>query len=356
MNTDEIRINGQILHSDEIQKKLKTENHTDWEKGIYHFILNWFDASDFILQQTSGSTGVPKEIRLKKSTMMASAQKTIDFFQLKPNNTAWLCLPIDYIAGKMMVVRAIVGQLNLIISEPKGIPQIPAQVVDFTAMVPLQVQKLLEAKTNFHSIRQLIIGGASTNNSLLMNIQQVPSEVYATYGMTETCSHIALQRLNGPNPDKHFKILAGISISINEENCLVIHYPEIAANPIETNDVAELLSEEEFIIRGRADNVINSGGIKISPETLEKEISEFIMRDCLIIPLEDDLLGQKMVLVLEKNNEVANNEELLQKIKNIAGKHRTPTSVYYLDEFPRNASMKIDRKEVMKQIVQPKNE
>lgn len=353
MDTEKIKINGQILHPDDIQLKLKTENLPEWEKDIFEFILNWFNNSDFILQQTSGSTGTPKELKLKKTAMIASAHKTIHFFNLKTNDTAWLCLPIAYIAGKMMVVRAIIGQLNLIITEPEGTPQIPNREIDFTAMVPLQVQKLIDANASFKPIQKLIIGGAPTHALLLEKLQHLSTQVYATYGMSETCSHIALQRINGSAPDEYFRLLPGISISTNSENCLTITAPGIVDEPIQTNDVAELLSENMFKIIGRADHVINSGGIKIWPEQLEKAISALIHLECLIVPLDDILLGQKTVLVLESKDKVPEPEELLLKIKNTLGKHRAPRSVYYLNEFPRTASMKIDRKEVLKKIVQP---
>jgi len=350
MIKDKIQINGQHFKPKDIHEKLKDQTLPDWEKGIYEFILNWFDESDFILQQTSGSTGTPKEIKLKKSAMISSANKTIHFFNLNDNDTAWLCLPIDYIAGKMMVVRALLGRLNLIISEPEGAPKLPAQTIDFTAMVPLQVQKLLESKTSFLPIHKLIIGGAASNNSLLENIQQLPTEVYATYGMTETCSHIALQRLNGPTPDKQFKILDGISISQNDENCLVIHSPELSDKPIETTDLVELVSPSEFKILGRIDNIINTGGLKISPEKLESEISKIIGKECLIVSQNDPLLGQKMVLVLEGKPDNNLSKKILAQIKSIIGKHRSPKTVYLIDKFPRNNALKIDRKKVIKQL------
>ncbi|MFA9392283.1 MAG: AMP-binding protein [Prolixibacteraceae bacterium] len=345
-----IHINGKILHEKDIQQGLISENLSNWEQNIYKFISNWFDESDFILQQTSGSTGMPKEIRLKKSAMSTSALKTINFFNLKENDVVWLCLPIQYIAGKMMVVRAIVGQLNLLLTQPEGKPQLPDQHIEFTAMVPLQLQKLIEAGSNFESIQKLIVGGAAVDSNLIRKIQQLPTAVYATYGMTETCSHIALQKLNGPIADKQFKLLDGISISKNSKNCLMIKAPELLSESIETTDVVEIISDREFRIIGRVDHIINSGGLKISPENLENEISKIINRTCLILPENDDILGQRVVLVLEKSSGKTWSEKNLDQIKQAVGKHRTPKRVYFIDEFPLNQSMKIDRNKVLKQL------
>ena len=351
MYTDKIQINNRFFSLEEIQYKIQNEKLHDWDKGIYEFILNWFSEFDFILQQTSGSTGKPKEIKLKKSAMIASAKRTIRFFGLKENDTSWLCLPINYIAGKMMVVRAIIGSLNLIIAEPEGMPQIPVQEINFTAMVPMQVQNLLNANANFNPIKKLIIGGAATDSTLLEKLQNISTEVYATYGMTETCSHIALQRLNGKHSEKNFKLLPNISIRQNNESCLVIDAPDLSENSIETSDVVEIISDREFKILGRADNIINSGGIKISPEQLENEISKILKKDFLIVPEKDDLLGQKIVLVLEGKKDKSLAEEILNKLKSNLSKHHTPKAVYFINEFPRNASMKIDRKKVIKLLV-----
>jgi O-succinylbenzoic acid--CoA ligase len=345
MNTDIIQINSQIFSTVKIMQMQKNENLQDWEKGIYEFILNWFNDDDFILQKTSGSTGEPKEIKLKKSAMIVSAQNTIHFFNLQPGETAWLCLPIDYIAGKMMVVRAVVGKLNLIISEPSGTPEIPKQSIDFTAMVPLQLKKLFDAKTEFSTIKKLIVGGAEVDFQLQKALQKIPSEVFATYGMTETCSHIALQRINGTSPEKAFHLLPGISISTNNDGCMKISAPFLSDIQIETTDLVRILSDDEFIWLGRTDNVINTGGIKISPEQLEKEISQILGRECIIISQKDELLGEKLVLVLEKSDDKA--AEVLNRLHDHLDSYHCPRSVNFVETIPRKESMKLDRQAVI---------
>jgi len=341
MKLQNFTIDNQLISISGIEELLNLGLLPEWKSKVLLFILDWVNDDDFILQKTSGSTGEPKEIQLKKSAMIASAQKTIDFFQLKPNDTAWLCLPIEYIAGKMMVVRAIVGKLNLLISEPSGTPEIPDRPIDFTAMVPLQIQKLIDSKADFTRLRKLIIGGAAINFKLNQLLQTISPEVFATYGMTETCSHIALQRINGEKPDLLFNLLPGISISKNDKGCLLIDAPELTDFPIQTTDLVEIISPTEFRWLGRADNVINTGGIKVSPEVLEKQISQIIGSDCLIIPQQDERLGQKLVLVLEKSSN--RTSEVISQLKKVLEKHLCPKSVCFIDSFPRKDSMKIDR-------------
>ena len=353
MQTNKIQINSHFYHLAEIQQKVKNKARQEWEKNIFEFILQWFDSSDYIVQHTSGSTGSPKAIQLKKSAMVASAQKTIKFFNLKKDDTTWLCLPINYIAGKMMVVRALTGKLNLVLTPPEGTPTIPDQNINFASMVPLQVQKLIDTNFNFASIEKLIIGGAPVDYKLYQAIQQISTEIYATYGMTETCSHIALQRINGPNPDNAFKTMDGVTISSDNNNCLQIKVSGITSKILTTTDMVEIVSPFEFKWLGRADNVINTGGIKVFPEILEKEISEIIHKECVIVPQADPLLGQKVVLVIEGKEEELPTKTILNQIEEKVEKHQKPKAVYYLNCFPRNQSMKTDRQKI-KQLLESK--
>jgi O-succinylbenzoic acid--CoA ligase len=189
----------------------------------------------------------------------------------------------------------------------------------------------------------MIIGGAAVDHHLAKKTKQIPTETFATYGMTETASHIALQKINGQNPDDSFHVLSGYSVSKNKENCLVVYAPQFSGTPIHTTDIVELISSREFRWLGRADNVINSGGIKISPEPLEAKISSLLGRECIISSVSDEILGEKIILVLENKDASQDDTFLLERISHITDKHHIPKAVFYLESFPRNSSMKIDR-------------
>jgi len=343
---DTVIINNQELNKKEIFQRLTQSISNEWESKIYRFILDWFSENDYIVQKTSGSTGKPKEIPLKKSAMIASASATLSFFQLQPGNTLWLCLPVDYIAGKMMVVRAIIGKLNLLTTEPIGLPHIPLQNVDFASMVPMQVKRMIDVNSDFSNISKLIVGGAIVDYPLQKALHKIQTGVFATYGMTETCSHIALQRLNGTKPDAHFNTLDGITVGTNHSGCLTIYAPYLSQFPIETTDLADILSPGQFKWLGRADNVINSGGIKISPEELEAIISPIIGTECLISQKEDPILGSKIVLVIEGKPSDFDASIVLNKIIFEIGKLKAPKEVCFIDKFPLGNSLKIDRKKV----------
>ncbi len=326
-----------------------------WERKIYSFIIDWFEEEDFITQNTSGSTGDPKEIQLSKSSMIESAKRTIEYFQLKENDTALLCLPVEYIAGKMMIVRAMIGELNLLTIEPKGLPQIPDRIISFTAMVPLQLQNLIRQNVFIEMIEKLLIGGAAVNSFLEKEINKLSTKVFLSYGMSETCSHIALRRLNGNNPEDAFNVLKDIQIDTDNSGCLKIKAPLLAAEEITTTDIVEIVSPESFKFLGRANNIINSGGIKIVPEKLEEEIKEFIHGDYIISAINDDLLGEKIVLVIEGTKEDIDADDLIEKIKLKAGSKICPKEILFLPEFPRNIHMKISRKSISKIINKGKN-
>jgi O-succinylbenzoic acid--CoA ligase len=319
--------------------KIKTE--PKWKLSIYSFILDFLDNSEVIIQKTSGTTGERKIIELPKTSMIASARNTVDFFGLKENDIAVLCLPIQYIAGKMMVVRALVAGLNLKLIQPSGTPDF-SEVgnIDFCAMVPMQATNLLE-QNNWPDIKTLILGGAETNRELCVNLQKVKTKVFETYGMAETCSHVALKQINGKPAQSVFTALPNIQLSTDERDCLVIkaaYLPE----QITTNDRVKMIKENQFEWLGRIDNVINSGGIKIQPEILEKKIEEILQKPCVILSEPDEVLGQKTVLIVE-TEEPENSNQILEKLTPHFDKKMLPKTVKILKELPRNKSFKIDR-------------
>jgi o-succinylbenzoate---CoA ligase len=343
MSSQIIHINNRGTSLEEVSQMGSNHLLPAWERDIYSFITEWYCGSDQIWQKTSGSTGDPKLIGLKKTAMQLSARRTLDYFGLKAGDTAWLCLPIDYIAGKMMVVRALEGNLNLLISEPQGTPTVPQQAICFTAMVPLQLANLLEKDMALSRIKKIIIGGAAVGFDLLQKVKQLPTLVYATYGMTETCSHVALQRLNGPNPDRGFHTLSGIHISANANDCLVIDAPGLLDGPIETSDRATLLSATCFVWLGRSDYIINTGGIKVSPEALEGLASTVLGHECFVFAVDDEKLGQKLALAIEKKNGFRSGETILSLLREKTEPLKCPRIVVFIDGFIRNENLKIDR-------------
>jgi len=348
-----ILLNSKMLSTADISKRYLESSINpsvpEWEKELYSFLNEWFSDSNFITAQTSGSTGEPKTIELSKPFMRCSAERTIEYFGLHKGDRLLLSLPCRYIAGKMMVVRAIVGQMNLVIVDPASDFEFLAdESFDFGALVPNQVFKLLEqpsGKKKLQHIRNLLIGGSSISSELEAQISPLSSRVVLTYGMTETASHIAIRELSGDCKSEFYHCLRGISVNLNEEDCLQIHLPEFNLH-LQTNDLAELQSPTSFRILGRADSMIISGGIKYSPELIEKKVASLIHQPFVISGVPDEKLGEKLVLVIE--GEPFDTHDLEQKLSIILPPFELPRSIVFLNKLQITTSGKWRRDEIKK--------
>lgn len=346
MAIDTIRLNGTTYNRSNLEQlHFRDEPQDSWRNAIYHFLQNWFDDSDFILAQTSGSTGKPKSIQLPKQSMLNSARMTNQFFGLHAESVGLLCLPASYIAGKMMLVRAMVSGFNMITVAPSANPFEDLQTsVDFTAITPYQLFHSAESLRKV-SVHKIIVGGSPVTSKLEQLSENIPSELYETYGMTETCSHIALRRFNGNDKSDCFTILKGVSIRQDERGCLAIKAPHLLKEEIQTNDVVELIGRNSFRWLGRADSAINSGGIKIHPEQVEKKLEGIIPSSYFISSIPDDVLENKVVLVIESANYTSQQEaELNVQLQKLLTKYELPKQIFYVPRFSYSTSNKVLRK------------
>jgi len=349
-----IRINGMDYSHAElyllISEKLADDHLPDWQTEFYAFLKEWFSTSNTISAQTSGSTGSPQQIHLPKDVMEQSALRTIEYFQLKEGNRLLLSLPCRFIAGKMMVVRAIVGKMNLVTIDPSLESDILLNhTFDLGAMVPNQVYKLMESlqgKEKLENIRHLLIGGSSIQANLEEQLIGLKNHVVSTYGMTETASHIAIRGLSGQFRSEVYECLPGITVALDELDCLQIQVPGHEA--FHTKDMAEVLSPTSFKILGRADDVIISGGIKYFPENIEKKLDKVFVQRFVISSLPDDQLVEKLVLVIE--GEMVDTDILQKKIIPLLLPFERPKEIYFVPIFPETKNGKIKRKEIKKMI------
>ncbi len=332
-----------------IENELEKTTIDTHNKSLYLFIKEWLNDEEFIEVKTSGSTGKPKIIQIRKKQMVASAKATGTFFKLNKNDKALLCLPCNYIAGKMMVVRAFVLGLNLVTANPSSIDLSSIGEVNFAAMIPYQVKQLLAQKQDLTLIKRLIIGGAAIDNDLYYQLQLIPNFSYATYGMTETVTHVAVKLLNGMAKDSFYKALPNVVFSQDERDCLVIDAPLVASERVVTNDIVRLYDNNQFAWIGRYDNVINSGGIKFSPEEIESKIAKVLHLPFFICGLADEKLGEKMVLIIEKENNInIKKEDIFNKLNEELEKYEIPKKIYFIPQFIYTETGKIKRKESIK--------
>ncbi|MEN8227499.1 MAG: AMP-binding protein [Bacteroidota bacterium] len=319
-----------------------------WKRDILSFIKLFLDPSEGdILQKTSGTTGDPREYLLHRESMIRSAQRTLDYFTLQPDDRALLCLPINYVAGKMMVVRALVGGLDLVTVEPSGRPLKDLDgSITFGAMVPLQVYESIQHGDDLSGIEKLIIGGGELSPSLIKKLGRMDSpEVYESFAMTETYTHFALKRINGTTPDDAFRLLDGIRIKQDKRGCLEVEIPGVTEGLVATNDLVEINSEGiGFKWLGRYDNVINSGGIKIIPEVLEQRIRDLLGHHCLVLSEGDAKLGDRLVLMVEYGDPNPPDDAWFELLHHKLSKFEVPKRIVTVGLIPRNLSFKPDRK------------
>ena len=305
---------------------------------IEEFLAQWNDTSDVIEVHTSGSTGKPKRLLVEKRRMVNSARITCDFLGLKEGDSALLCMPLDYIAGKMVVVRSQVSHLHLISVTPSSHPlKDVTQPIDFAAMVPLQVYSSLQEpaeRERLLSIRHLIIGGGAIDDSLESQLQQFPNAVWSTYGMTETLSHIALRRISGENSSLWYSPLDGVDVSLSSDSCLEIFAPKVNPEKLHTNDIAELRTlpdgSKEFRILGRKDNVIDSGGIKIQAEEVERLLRPHLSCGFMITKVSDARLGEAVTLLVESDDV----DNILAVCKHVLPRHWVPRHIFPESHIP----------------------
>lgn len=317
---------------------------SSFDSQVLDFLREWFSDRDSVQVQTSGSTGVPKKLLVEKNKMVNSAKMTCSFLGLEEGNSALLCLPVEYISGMMMLVRAAEAGLILQTTDPVASPLADiSEEFDFCAMTPLQVENSI---SKLHLIRNVIIGGAAVSAKLKskiktqLDLHRRENRIYETYGMTETLSHIAMKKIY-PEEEKVFRVLPDVNMDTDERECLRIYAPRVNDVWLQTNDVVELLGEGAFRFLGRADHVINSGGAKIHPEEIEEKLKKAIDLELIVFGKADEKLGEKLTLMIEGEE----NPEILTKIDTVTfeKKFHRPTEVVFVQEIPRTPNGKVSR-------------
>jgi O-succinylbenzoic acid--CoA ligase len=317
-----------------------------WKKEVLAFVARYLGGRP-VLQESSGTTGSPKKFLLERTAMENSARKTLSLFGLQRGEPVLLCLPVRYIAGKMMIVRALLGGLDLYMVEPSSRPFMQEKrKYGFVPMVPLQLHESLRYGDDITLAGTILIGGAETGSGLRKWLGNTDTpEIFESFGMTETYSHFALRRINGAERDPLFRLLEGVEAATDSRGCLVVDIPGITRGILTTNDMVEIRDGgRAFRWLGRADNLINTGGIKVNPESLEERIGSILGTECVVVALPDERLGMKMVLVAEAAGS-ADKVKWLASLKEGLESHEVPRHICTVPSLPRTASYKPDRPE-----------
>jgi O-succinylbenzoic acid--CoA ligase len=340
-----ITLNGTFLDETGIEDFCKKQNN-DFLLQVASFMNEWLNPDPYISLKTSGSTGVPKTILIEKNKMLSSASRTAEYFGFKEGQKALLCLPVNYIAGKMMIVRALFSGLDLICINPSQNPLEALNhniIIDFAAMIPLQLQQAINTPS-LSQIKKILLGGGPVSPELEKQIQQIPTEIFHGYGMTETLSHVALRRVNGANASQSYMALRGIELGTDARDCLTITAPDLSDETLITNDLVSFTGVNEFIWKGRYDNIINSGGIKLIPEEIEDRLQPLFTNRFYLTGIKDEQWGEKLVLIIEGIPfEKSAIISLKSKMEALLNKYQLPKEIYFVNTFTEASNGKINR-------------
>lgn len=330
------------LRSMVLENKIPTTN-ANWENDFWQFLHHWYNESlDYIEIKTSGSTGAPKTIRHKKKYMRNSAKSTCTYFNLDKSKTALLCLPLSSVGGIMLLVRALVSEINLYIEKPSSNPlKNNSNIFDFIAVVPFQLNTILKQNPKAaRQVKQWLIGGGAVSSALRKQIIALKIQAFSSFGMTETISHIAINTISKNNI---YEAINGVYFTQNEANCLVINAPHIGVQNLATNDIVKLHNATHFEWLGRKDLAIETGGVKILPERVEAQLEKVLPMPFFISSVPDALLNNKVILVIESTTKKVNTEDL----KPYLSKYELPKKIYYVKKMIYTHSGKIDRRSTM---------
>jgi o-succinylbenzoate---CoA ligase len=352
-----IWINGRFVAIERILTERETPS-TPFEHSTFSFIKDWLSQQKDFEIATSGSTGSPKKIIISRDQMVASASLTARVLNLEKGQSCLICIDTKYIGGRMMLVRALTFGLRICAIDPCANPleKIPSdQWVNFTAFVPYQVENVLASKNShlLDKVDQAIIGGAPLGKNTIETLDNFKCQLYATYGMTETVSHIALRKLNGPEKQRFFHTLPGVTIDLDNRGCAILSVPFLSEK-ISTNDIVLKMSSTQFEWLGRFDNIINTGGIKVSPEKVEAAIQTILhstgLRNRFFVHgMDDKQLGSRVVLVIESN---ILDEQFLKflysSLAAVLSPYEIPKEALLVSKFSETENGKINRLQTVK--------
>jgi o-succinylbenzoate---CoA ligase len=338
---------------------------SDYERETWHFCHDWQEGKSSFVLHTSGSTGQPKPIVLSRQQMLASARLTGQALNLQPGDQALVCLNTRYIAGTMMLVRGLELGMDMSVVAPSANPllDLPDDMpIDFTALVPLQLQTILtqtpEKMALLNRCKAILVGGAPVNAQLEEQLQVITAPVLSTYGMTETVSHVALRRLNGSERSETYTALPGVQLGVDQRGCLQITAPMTDYQCLQTNDLVALTRPNTFRWLGRADNVINSGGIKIHPERIESQLDKILLalkRPSRLIAfgMPDPALGEMLCVAIEGASwSPAIENQVKKQLATLVNRYDMPRRFFFLASFPETPTGKIDRQQIRLMIAQ----
>lgn len=321
----------------------------EWVLPIQELVRD-FESDDFeMILTSSGTTGVPKEFRFSKKQVIASAYRTLKTFGLRKGMKAMLPISSHYVGGKMMIIRSILGEIDLLLLEPSRSPLKNVEgFFDFAPMVPLQV--LNSSEEDLTRLKKVIIGGASVSSLLQEKIRKIESvDFFEVFGMSETLSNFSFRDLR--NEKSFFSLQDGVEIRVDERSCLMVSVEGVTDGFLSTNDVVDL-KNGGFEWKGRFDFVVNSGGVKLFPEQLEAALNDFLNQGDKVVfyGVQSSDYGQELVGFYYGDLE-SSISEMESRLVSLFGKYAKPRFWRRILDLKFTSSGKFDRVSTIESII-----
>ncbi|MDZ4715434.1 MAG: AMP-binding protein [Cytophagales bacterium] len=353
-----VHAGGKWITLEEIGSGIAQPHVNNQEAKALLLIKQWIEGVSEFTFHTSGTTGPPRPLTFTRGQLETSARITAGALSLQPGYTSLVCLDVQFVAGAMMIVRSLISGMDMIIRAPSGNPFLGIHApVDFAALVPAQLISMLDQGPEYlRTLKAVLIGGAPLPAGMAHRLQPFEGSFFATYGMTETLTHIALQKLNGTDRQDAFHVLPDFVVTLDDRGCLVVSAPHLGPEPVVTNDYAEMITETSFRILGRTDDIINSGGIKIQPQLVEELLQKILDRRkiyarFMVAGLPDDVLGERLVLIMEGDPlPPEHHSSLLSAMAEELPKYKAPKTISYIPRFTCTATQKIDRNATLREL------
>jgi o-succinylbenzoate---CoA ligase len=296
---------------------------------------------------TSGSTGVPKGVELSAAALRHSARACLDRVGARPGERWLCCLPVTHVAGLAVLVRSLTGGTEPVLAERADGPTVAAAGCAHVSLVPTQLQRLLqEPGTPLAGFSSVLLGGAAAPAGLLTAARDAGVPVVTTYGMTETCGGCVYDGIP----------LDGVRAEVRDDGRIWISGPVLFSGYLggprapadgwfRTGDLGMLDAAGRLTVRGRADDVINTGGHKVVAGEVAAALHTCPgVRDAAVVGQPDPEWGERVVAVVVSADpgDPPTLELLRRHVRELLPRYAIPSRVVMVDAVPMLPSGKHD--------------
>ena len=285
-----------------------------------------------LVVHTSGTTGVPRPIRLSHAQIQANSDAVTSV--IEPGR--WLCpLPLSHIGGLMVVLRSWLTRTTAVIG--------PADTPDVTvaSLVPTQLARLIDRPPPA-SLECVMLGGAPADPTLLTRARDAGWPVRPSYGLTQACSAVALADVG--DTETSGRPLPGLTIELAHDGEIIVSGASVAGGTHATGDLGAFTDDGRLVVHGRKVDTIVSGGENVMPQEVEAVLlSHPAVAEAAVVGRPDPEWGEAVTAFVVLR---ADAPDLRAFARERLAPFKVPKRIEQVEALPRNAAGKILRREL----------